>query len=76
MGPEVIIFPAPLFNYYLGFDQRHEYLSIKQFVPQLTVKGFDITVLPWTTGFNVQDSEEGGIKSDEVADLINKVFKN
>jgi hypothetical protein len=38
MGPEVIIFPSPTFNQYLGFGQRSEDLSIKQFVPQFTVE--------------------------------------
>jgi len=38
MGPEVIIFPTPLLNDYLGFGQRREDLSIKQLIPQFTVE--------------------------------------
>jgi len=38
MGPEVIIFPAPFLNQDQGLSQSSEDLSIKQFVPQFTVK--------------------------------------
>jgi hypothetical protein len=38
MRPELIVFPAPLLNDYLGFFHSSEYLAVEQFVPQFTVE--------------------------------------
>jgi hypothetical protein len=45
----LIIFPRLLFNQYLGFLKSLEYCLIKHFIPELTVKGHDITILPGVT---------------------------
>ena len=49
----VVVLP-PAVDQYLRLSQRVEDLTVEQFVTQLTVKALNESVLPGTTGFNVQ----------------------
>jgi len=45
MSMPLVIFPAPLFNQYLGFGQGCEDLAIQNFSPQLSITPLYVYVL-------------------------------
>jgi len=49
-----VVFLAPLFDEYLSFLEGVEDLSIQQFVSELPIETFTVSVLPGTAGFDVQ----------------------
>ncbi len=49
-GRNFIIFLSPRFNQYLCFSQGGKDLPIEEFIPQLPVKRFNISILPGTPG--------------------------
>ena len=58
----MIIFPPPLLNQYLSFLKSGKYLPVQQIISKLTVKRFNITILPRTAkfdeeGFNTQPGQ-------------------
>jgi hypothetical protein len=46
VGPNLIVFFAPLLDQNLGLHQRRKQFPIQAFIPQLAVKGFHIAVFP------------------------------
>jgi hypothetical protein len=52
MWAHLIIFPSPLTYQYLCFIKSCKDFPIKQLIPHLPVKGFDVTILPWATRLN------------------------
>jgi len=57
-----VVLIAPLLDDDLRFLQAVEDLLVEAFVPQFSVEGFAITVLPWAAGLDV---ESFGPKSGE-----------
>jgi hypothetical protein len=54
MKSYLIIFSSPLFNQYLSFLKSDKDFPVKQFIPEPTVKRFNITALLGTARFDVQ----------------------
>jgi hypothetical protein len=52
MRSYLIIFSSPLFNQYLSFLKSRENFPVKQFISELAVKGFNITILPGAAPLN------------------------
>lgn len=50
----VVVMLAPHGSYDSRFSQRIEDFAVQQFVAQSCVEAFDIAVLPWTAGLDVQ----------------------
>ena len=49
-----VVVPTPTFNEHLRLVQRIKQFSVQQLIPKLSVKGFDIAILPETTPLNEQ----------------------
>ena len=56
VGPELIIFSAPLLYQHCGLGKRIEYFPIKQFIPQFPVKRLYVTILPGAAAFDEKGS--------------------
>ena len=54
MRPDMVVFLPPHFNEHLRFHQRIEYLPIQQFIPQLPIERFNVSVLPGASRFDEQ----------------------
>jgi hypothetical protein len=54
MWSYLIIFFSPLLYQYLCFLKSREDFPVKEFIPELTVKGFNVTILPGTARFDIQ----------------------
>jgi hypothetical protein len=50
----LVVFLSPFLNQYLSFSQRSKYLTVEQLIPQLSIKRFDVTILPGVSRFYVQ----------------------
>ena len=53
MRPDRVVVPAPRLDHDLGLVQGVEYLSVEQFVSELTVEGFNVPVFPRAARFDV-----------------------
>jgi hypothetical protein len=49
-----VVLTAPAFDEDLGFVQRIEEFHVQQLIPQLSIKGLDIPILPRTPWLDVQ----------------------
>ena len=53
-----IVALAPTFHDHPRLVQRVEEFAVEQFIPQFSVEGFDIAVLPRTPGFDKQRHDD------------------
>ena len=56
MRPDGVVVDAPLLDQHLCFSQRVEDFSVEQFVAQLAIEGFAVTVLPRASGSDLGES--------------------
>ena len=50
--PDAVVVPSPVLDEHLRFLKGVEDLCIQEFISELAIEGFDIAVLPGTTGFD------------------------
>ena len=54
MGADAVVVLPPLFDQDLGLLQRIEDLPVQEFISQLSVEGFHVTILPGTPGLDIE----------------------
>src|SRR5579863_6972335 len=54
MRPNRVVVHSPLLDHHLGLLQRIEDLALQAFILQLAVEALTVSVLPGTTGLDVQ----------------------
>ena len=59
MRSDRVVVAAPRLDHDPGFGESVEDLTVEKFIPEFAVERFDVSVFPWTAGFDV-----GGLGAD------------